>query len=752
MCKPYDQNMKKLSTVVALSLVALLLCYYLFTMMRSCEIANQIREAGDYHYPVLTAVGKVNIGIVGMQNLAERLTYVHTPEVVENVRQHYGVIDATISKNLDFIADSYTGQQNNAIRLKSIYRELYADEQQLFALCAQPDVKNAVITTFVHNHIDPKINSMKGIIAGMEQDSQSKFAGFIQLADGDNKKMRVFSSLLIGAVLLAMGFYLHILRLKDKRERELRDAMQQVLENAQSANDAKSLFLSSMSHDIRTPMNAIIGMTAIAELNLRDRVKVKDCLGKISASSKHLLDLINDILDMSKIESGKIALSSEAFSLSEQITGLINMLQPQFQAKNLNFKASVSGIEHENIIGDTLRLNQVLINIISNAIKFTPAEGCITLQITELPSQYGGYGTYRFTVSDTGMGMAPEFLERIFDPFERAITSRVSKIEGTGLGMTIVKSIVDMMNGQITVTSQLEQGSTFEVTLHFKLQEEAESVSFDFSSLRATKALVVDDDADSCAYAAQILADIGMCSESTCSGAEAVTKVVTARADGSDYQMFIVDWKMPGMDGLETIRRIRTVIGDKLPVIILSAYDWSEIEAEAQAAGVTAFLSKPLFRSNLYHVINSIIMGVQTQEPAGETEPKVFAGRVLLAEDNAINMEIAAEFIKLCGGEAEMAWDGNEAVSMVTDAADGYYDLIFMDIQMPRLDGYEATRRLRQLEQQQGRSHTPIVAMSANAFAEDVDKAYEAGMDGYISKPITLGEVRQYLQRYSQQT
>ena len=744
--------MKKLSTVVALSLVALLLCYYLFTMMRSCEIANQIREAGDYHYPVLTAVGKVNIGIVGMQNLAERLTYVHTPEVVENVRQHYGVIDATISKNLDFIADSYTGQQNNAIRLKSIYRELYADEQQLFALCAQPDVKNAVITTFVHNHIDPKINSMKGIIAGMEQDSQSKFAGFIQLADGDNKKMRVFSSLLIGAVLLAMGFYLHILRLKDKRERELRDAMQQVLENAQSANDAKSLFLSSMSHDIRTPMNAIIGMTAIAELNLRDRVKVKDCLGKISASSKHLLDLINDILDMSKIESGKIALSSEAFSLSEQITGLINMLQPQFQAKNLNFKASVSGIEHENIIGDTLRLNQVLINIISNAIKFTPAEGCITLQITELPSQYGGYGTYRFTVSDTGMGMAPEFLERIFDPFERAITSRVSKIEGTGLGMTIVKSIVDMMNGQITVTSQLEQGSTFEVTLHFKLQEEAESVSFDFSSLRATKALVVDDDADSCAYAAQILADIGMCSESTCSGAEAVTKVVTARADGSDYQMFIVDWKMPGMDGLETIRRIRTVIGDKLPVIILSAYDWSEIEAEAQAAGVTAFLSKPLFRSNLYHVINSIIMGVQTQEPAGETEPKVFAGRVLLAEDNAINMEIAAEFIKLCGGEAEMAWDGNEAVSMVTDAADGYYDLIFMDIQMPRLDGYEATRRLRQLEQQQGRSHTPIVAMSANAFAEDVDKAYEAGMDGYISKPITLGEVRQYLQRYSQQT
>lgn len=752
MCKPYDQNMKKLSTVVALSLVALLLCYYLFTMMRSCEIANQIREAGDYHYPVLTAVGKVNIGIVGMQNLAERLTYVHTPEVVENVRQHYGVIDATISKNLDFIADSYTGQQNNAIRLKSIYRELYADEQQLFALCAQPDVKNAVITTFVHNHIDPKINSMKGIIAGMEQDSQSKFAGFIQLADGDNKKMRVFSSLLIGAVLLAMCFYLHILRLKDKRERELRDAMQQVLENAQSANDAKSLFLSSMSHDIRTPMNAIIGMTAIAELNLHDSAKVKDCLGKISASSKHLLDLINDILDMSKIESGKIALSSEAFSLSEQITGLINMLQPQFQAKNLNFKASVSGIEHENIIGDTLRLNQVLINIISNAIKFTPAEGCITLQITELPSQYGGYGTYRFTVSDTGMGMAPEFLERIFDPFERAITSRVSKIEGTGLGMTIVKSIVDMMNGQITVTSQLEQGSTFEVTLHFKLQEEAESVSFDFSSLRATKALVVDDDADSCAYAAQILSDIGMCSESTCSGAEAVTKAVAAHADGSDYQMFIVDWKMPGMDGLETIRRIRTVVGDKLPVIILSAYDWSEIEAEAQAAGVTAFLSKPLFRSNLYYVINSIIMGVQTQEPAGETEPKVFAGRVLLTEDNAINMEIAAEFIKLCGGEAEMAWDGNEAVSMVTDAADGYYDLIFMDIQMPRLDGYEATRKLRQLEQQQGRSHTPIVAMSANAFAEDVDKAYEAGMDGYISKPITLGEVRQYLQRYSQQT
>ncbi|CAK7008038.1 MAG: Sensor histidine kinase RcsC [Phascolarctobacterium sp.] len=752
MCKPYDQNMKKLSTVVALSLVALLLCYYLFTMMHSCEIANQIREAGDYHYPVLTAVGKVNIGIVGMQNLAERLTYVHTPEVVENVRQHYGVIDATISKNLDFIADSYTGQQNNAIRLKSIYRELYADEQQLFALCAQPDVTNAVITTFVHNHIDPKINSMKGIIAGMEQDSQSKFAGFIQLADGDNKKMRVFSSLLIGAVLLAMGFYLHILRLKDKRERELRDAMQQVLENAQSANDAKSLFLSSMSHDIRTPMNAIIGMTAIAELNLRDSAKVKDCLGKISASSKHLLDLINDILDMSKIESGKIALSSEAFSLSEQITGLINMLQPQFQAKNLNFKASVSGIEHENIIGDTLRLNQVLINIISNAIKFTPAEGCITLQITELPSQYGGYGTYRFTVSDTGMGMAPEFLERIFDPFERAITSRVSKIEGTGLGMTIVKSIVDMMNGQITVTSQLEQGSTFEVTLHFKLQEEAESVSFDFSSLRATKALVVDDDADSCAYAAQILSDIGMCSESTCSGAEAVTKAVAAHADGSDYQMFIVDWKMPGMDGLETIRRIRTVVGDKLPVIILSAYDWSEIEAEAQDAGVTAFLSKPLFRSNLYYVINSIIMGVQTEEPAGETEPKVFAGRVLLAEDNAINMEIAAEFIKLCGGEAEMAWDGSEAVSMVTAAADGYYDLIFMDIQMPRLDGYEATRKLRQLEQQQGRSHTPIVAMSANAFAEDVDKAYEAGMDGYISKPITLGEVRQYLQRYSQQT
>lgn len=728
-------------------LVGLLIVYYIITLVNVNKIAEQVEMIGDHPYPVAIAAGEVETGLTQLRSLPERLSYSRTPAMIENIRSHYDNIDKSIVRNLEFIVESYMYSPEDAPVLQQLYYELRDEQERFLTLCSTTECTNEDVEGFFTENLEPKLDEMNRLTSSMIMGSKITFNEFEKLTRHSRVSTIILSTLLTFAVITALWIYLYLLKEKSRHEEEMRNVLKDALELAQNANSAKSQFLFNMSHDIRTPMNAIIGMTAIATMHINEPAKIKDCLGKISASSKHLLGLINDVLDMSKIESGKIALNEEEFILSDLIHSFITIIQPQIKVKRLEFDISINNLEHEKVIGDTLRINQVLLNILGNAIKFTPAEGMINLKICELPPQYNGYGTYQFIIKDTGIGMPEEFLDKIFEPFERVQTSTNSKIEGTGLGMAITKNIIDMMNGQIKVQSKLGEGSKFTVTLSLKLQETDAEV-FDFSAFKALRTLVVDDDRDVCENTSKMLEEIGMDSEWVLSGAEAVEKTILAHQTNLDYHSVIIDWKMPEMDGLETTRRIRKLVGDEVPIIILTAYDWTDIEDEAKEAGVNAFLAKPLFKSRLYHVMHNIVLGEQNckaDTDKKEISENVLDVRIMLVEDNIMNMEIASEFIKYCGGKVEQAWNGEEAVQMVKNMPDGYYKLIFMDIQMPIMNGYEATKEIRDFEQSQGRTHTPIIAMSANAFVEDVDKAYASGMDKYITKPIGIEEIRNVL-------
>ncbi|WP_197068270.1 response regulator [Candidatus Soleaferrea massiliensis] len=730
-------------------LLALLIVFYIITIVNTNTISSQVEMIGDHPYPVAISVGEVDTYLAQLRILPERLVYSHTPEMINTVHQHYESIDGEVRDNLDFIVEKYIHSPEDALRLSELYDSLRDEQNKLLVLCQDPAFTSEDTSSFFKENIEPKLDEMNQLTSSMIDGSRTTFAAFKNFALDSRLNTIILSTVLTLAVIVSLGVYLYILKCKSEHEEEMRNALASALESAQSANTAKSQFLSNMSHDIRTPMNAIIGMTAIAGMHLEEPSKVKDCLNKIAISSKHLLGLINDVLDMSKIESGKIALNNEEFILPELVHSFVTIVQPQAKSKELDFDISISNIEHERVIGDTLRINQILLNIMGNAIKFTPSGGSVHVKICELPPQHKGYGTYQFVISDTGIGMSEAFLERLYEPFERVQTSTNSKIEGTGLGMAITKSIVDMMNGQIAVQSELGKGTRFQITLHLKLQKTEEEL-IDFSALQELRCLVVDDDQDVCENTTGLLAEIGMNSEWVLSGALAVEKVSEAHRIHRNFHSIIIDWKMPGMDGLETTRRIRSIVGAETPIIILTAYDWTEIEDEAKQAGVNAFLAKPLFKSRLYHVMHDIVFREQSEPSAkaADSADSPLDGRVLLVEDNQMNMEIAEEFIKRCGCSVEKAWNGREAAEMVKNATNGYYKLIFMDIQMPQMNGYEATRQIRQLEHAQGRVHTPIVAMSANAFVEDIDSAYAAGMDAYITKPVGMEKIRSILQQY----
>ncbi|WP_308776899.1 response regulator [uncultured Bilophila sp.] len=744
-----SSNTKILSRWTAGLLIGLLVVYYTLTLINTNRIVKHVEMIANHPYPVAVAVGEVNSSLALLRLLPERLGVVRTPDVIDLVRSHYESIDETLVKNLDFMVANYIHRPDEATLLRQLYWGLREEQGRLLALCGAPGFTSAEVASFFAEKIEPKINEMYGITASMLSGSKETFAAFVQLARDSRTKMILYSSILMLAVIAALCVYLSILKSKNRHEGAMLHALREALTSAQNANAAKSQFLFNMSHDIRTPMNAIIGMTTIASMHLGEAMKIKDCLSKISASSKHLLGLINDVLDMSKIESGKIALNAEEFVLPELVRDLVTIIMPQAHAKKLQFDVSVGHMEHERVIGDTLRISQAVLNVVGNALKFTDPGGAVKLDICELPPQYHGYGMYQFAVSDTGVGIPEDFLDKIFDPFERVRTCTNSKVEGTGLGMAITKNIVDMMNGRIAVASERGKGTTFTLTFPLKLQN-GEAEAFDFSGFRDLRSLVVDDDRDACENTSRMLEDIGMRSEWVLSGAEAVEKAASAHRVNRDYHSVLVDWKMPGMDGLETARRIRGIVGGEVPIIILTAYDWTEIEEEAKEAGVDAFLAKPLFKSHLYHVMRNIALGGRRAQEAapGENAEAVFDGRILLVEDNDINMEIAGTFIQQYGCAIEQAWDGEEAVRMIKGMPEGYYKLVFMDIQMPKMDGYEATRRIRQMEQSRGGSHIPIVAMSANAFVEDMDKAYTAGMDNYITKPIAPEEISNILKKY----
>lgn len=532
---------------------------------------------------------------------------------------------------------------------------------------------------------------------------------------------------------------------EEKRQKQL---LQDALEAARTANRAKSDFLSRMSHDIRTPMNAIIGMTTIASMHLADPGRIADCLTKITTSSKLLLNLINEVLDMSKIESGHILLSEEEFELGELLQSIVTMVQTSLGQKRQDFRIHLHQIKHEKLIGDVPRIQQVLLNLISNAIKYTPDGGKITFAIEEKPLRNKQYGFFEISVSDNGIGMKPDFLQKIFEPFERADDAKLRNIQGTGLGMAISRNIANMMNGDIKVKSEYGKGSVFTFTMEVKLRGEEK---FESDALKDLPVLVVDDDEISCQGACACVNEIGMKCEYALSGNEAIDKVKKAHDMADDYFVVILDLMMPDMDGIETASHIRETVGRDVPIIILSAYDCPEFEKIAQKAGIDGFISKPLMKSKLFYLMKSIVTK-QDKTEVDITKPLYpfgnFTGkRILLVEDNELNREIASELLKETGAWIETAENGLVAVNMIQASAPGYYDLVFMDIQMPIMDGYDSTRQIRALTRPDAVT-LPIIAMSANAFAEDMEKSKEAGMNGHLPKPIDFKKVREVLEKY----
>ena len=556
---------------------------------------------------------------------------------------------------------------------------------------------------------------------------------------------RWFHIVAIGSVVNGKKKYILVMsdRTSDKK---MNQALSEAVRAAENANRAKSTFLSNMSHDIRTPMNAIIGFATLAASSIEDRKKVRDYLGKILSSSNHLLSLINDILDMSRIESGKIQLEETEVSLSDVLHDLKTIISGQIHAKQLELYMDAMDVTNEDVYCDKTRLNQVLLNLLSNAIKFTPAGGTVSVRLKQYPGLQRGSELYEIRVKDNGIGMSQEFVQKIFSPFERERTSTVSRTQGTGLGMAITKNIVDMMGGTIEVRTEQGKGTEFIVRLPFRTQPEHQRIE-KIIELEGLKALVVDDDFNTCDSVTKILVRVGMRSEWTLSGKEAVLRARQSMELGDAFHAYIIDWRLPDMNGIEVTRQIRS-LGDDTPIIILTAYDWSDIEVEARAAGVTAFCAKPLFMSDIRDTLMTAIGQNQAEQekPVLPAACSDFRGRcILLVEDNELNSEIAVEILNEYGFLVDTAENGAEAVEKVKRSKPGGYDLVLMDVQMPVMNGYEATKQIRALRDPALAGIT-ILAMTANAFDEDRKKALECGMNGFLSKPIVIEELISTLQ------
>ncbi len=547
-------------------------------------------------------------------------------------------------------------------------------------------------------------------------------------------------SLIILLVLLIIFYFYY--QMSQKQLRELEIARQ----DAMAATKAKSAFLSNMSHDIRTPMNAIVGMTAIATTHIDDKEYVRNCLKKITLSGKHLLGLINDVLDMSKIESGKMTLTEDCISLREVIEGIVGIVQTQIKAKSQNFNVHIDNISSEEVYCDSVRLNQVLLNLLSNAVKYTQDGGTIQLRLfqEEAPSeQESDYIRTHIIVSDNGIGMTPEFLNQIFDSYSRADSKRVHKTEGAGLGMAITKYIVDAMKGTVTVQSEPNKGTTFHVILDLEKATEKEINMV----LPAWKMLVVDDDEILCRTAVDALQDIGIQADWTLSGEKALEMVKKHHMMRDDYQIILLDWKLPGMDGLYVAKQIRNIIDVDMPIILISAYDWSDFEDEARAAGINGFISKPLFKSTLFHGLKRY-MGVEENHDEIMTDVDLSGHHILVAEDNDLNWEILYELLSDMGMELERAENGQICVEKFSSSDRGFYDAILMDVRMPIMNGYEATTAIRALNNRPDAQDIPIIAMTADAFSEDIKHCLECGMNAHTAKPINLDEVISLLKKF----
>ena len=736
-----------LSRTTAVVLAVLMTLFFTITINSTVTIGSQTDRIKNGPYPVSVAAGRVETLLVQCRTLADRPLFARTNDAVDAVERSYAVADADMREKISFIVGAHDSDPEAARALDQGYEDLARAQREFVAMSRDPSVDDAQIEAYVNEVIDPAIASLLEVDISILDESTESVEGLYTVVTESGRQTVGWAVALMAGVTVSLGVYLTLMYRNRKSEERLKADLREALALAQTASAAKSQFLSNMSHDIRTPMNAIVGLTTIAEAHLDEPDNMAVCLDRIKTSSRHLLSLINDVLDMGKIESGKIVLNEDRFSFPDFVNGIIAIVQPQAKSKNLSLDITVGNIQQENVMGDSMRLNQALINLVSNAVKYTPDGGSVRLSLSEGPSRRPGFRDYRFVVQDTGYGMSPEFVERLFDPFEREESVEARRIEGTGLGMAITKNVVDMMGGTIEVESAPGKGSTFTVTVPLAPVDEDEE-DFALEGLESASILLVDDDADVLEGTLLILDELGLCGDAAASGAEAVSLVAHAHREGRDYRFIIVDWVMPGMDGIETVRRIRAEVGDSTPIVLLTAYDWNEIEESARAAGVSAFVSKPLFKSRLHQVLKRFSgPGGESGPSRAEAEARL-AGRVLLVEDNLLNLEIATELIRGIGPEVDRAADGRKAVEAATRAPEGYYNLVFMDMQMPVMDGVEATRAIREQERSSGRAPVPIIAMTANAFTEDRERALEAGMDGFMTKPIDMKKLRRVLEEH----
>lgn len=736
---------QKLAKVMAVFLLILLAGYYIISAAYTNSIIGGLENIKEHPFPVAIAAGKMETNSRELRLTVERLCTDRTIDTLDEVKRGLAENQGSSNQALETIVSLYLTDPPAAVKLKEQYNDMLEQQEYLIELCEQDGVSDETVMLYVKENIIPLLDEIDTALEILIHNAILMFDTLYLQSLSYKRIMFILTTVLISVIVVTLLLYRYVL---SKREVEAVALQKQIAIAAQAANDAKSQFLSSISHDIRTPMNAIIGMTTIASTRLDDKERVKDCLNKIATSSRHLLGLINDVLDMSKIENGKFTINKEPVCLSDFMHDFISIIQPQVKAKHLELDLSILGIEDEIVITDSLRLHQIMQNIMSNAIKFTRENGKISLRMEQAPYDREGYSLYVFRFSDNGIGMSEEFQKVIFQPFERAATSTVSKTEGTGLGMSITKSIVDLMGGSISVTSRLNEGTTFTVSLPMQKEQQKECIATDL--LKDLRCLIVDDDRDVCENTVLLLKEIGMHSEWVLNGADAVVYVESAHKRHLDYNAVILDWQMPDMDGIETARRIRNKVGDTLPIIILSAYDWTEIEDEAREVGITAFLAKPLFKSRLYETMRNTLMPTpDTQmEQNGLIAHDKASGRILLVEDNTLNAEIAQTLLTDYGLHVDVASDGNEALEFFR-ADTNKYDIIFMDVQMPVMDGYHATAAIRDLESKNSKhSHTVIIGMSANAFKEDVDKALACGMDDYITKPIDIKKLQNLLRKF----
>lgn len=721
--------------------------YVVFTTHSIFTISRQINYVAEHPYKAMSEINKIRARVLEM-NTYLPIFISENENNLDGIRSVLRTSCQENEKSLKILDEIYLGNKEDLSELNGALDELKKALIQSVENSENSNMDRQAVQKYFDKEIEP-IRVKTDIAIQKVIDSADRRVLIIQESTDEKAEAAIFYAVVIGLLMIVIVIYAYKLRneylINDELKRQQK-ILQDALLVAQKANDAKRDFLSRMSHEIRTPMNAIIGMSAVAFNYLDDKKRTADCLSKITFSSKHLLMLLNDVLDMSKIENGKLNIRQELFDLKNLVTSLADINYGIATAKGLAFEIVISGFKDELLLGDSMRVNQILLNLLSNAIKFTPKGGSVRLEIRMLRSASDKIWL-RFIVKDSGIGMKKEFLEHLYEPFEQADNGIARKYGGTGLGMAITKNLVAIMDGTIEVESQEGAGTTFMVDLPFGVSKVDKKTAAEMEEMRV---LVVDDDNDTCEHAAVLLKGMGVNVDWALNGFEAIEKVRSAcEDDGRCYDVCFIDWCMPELDGIETARRMRRYVGPDVLIIIISAYDWSGIEEQAKAAGVNAFIAKPFFASKLYNTLLTVSRKPELGFSAvGNKETYDFGGKkVLLVEDNELNMEIASELLKFVNLQVEHAENGKVAVDIFRNSKEKEYALIFMDIQMPLMNGYDAARCIRSSEHPAAGT-IPIIAMTANAFNDDVQAAFDAGMNGHLAKPIDVEVLYKTIARY----